>query len=45
MFTNNLHCEDGPATKKVKAEPINVMVKQFMNNQQLVVFHFKSPYI
>lgn len=41
MLTNNLHCEDGPATKKLKAELIQVLDKQFTRNQELVVFHFK----
>lgn len=41
MLTNDLHCEDGPATKKFKAELIKVMDKQFTRNQELVVFHFK----
>lgn len=41
MLTNNLHCEDGPTTKKLKAELIKVMDKQFTRNQELVVFHFK----
>lgn len=41
MLTNNLHCEDGPATKKLKAELIKVLDKQFTRNQELVVFHFK----
>lgn len=29
MLTYNLHCEVGPATRKLKAEPIEVMNKQF----------------
>lgn len=43
MITNNLHCDDGPATKTLRAEPINIMDKQFTSNQEVVVFHFEMP--